>query len=331
MTAFGPGLCEGGKEIYSVKPDGSGLAKLANMPEQSGGWAWSPDGRRIAFSSGPFGYNAIYTMNVDGSNIIRLTDDIGFLGEIAWSPDGSKIAFTRPVTLEPKDMELFVVNATQDSGENNPVEVIQLTQDIENPAGITWSPDSQKIAFFSSSEIHLNPYGLNIDYTPQVFLVNADGTGLSWLQEQFNESCCPSWSPGGHFIVLSNSNTQNTPALYRMDTSGRFIPFLADPLLNLKEPPAWSLEGRLVVVVSASSGGEIIGVKLDGSDAINLSNSPADDGVPAWSPDGTILAFASNRGGALYDIYLMQAVDPQFVRLTTSPPGSSSTGPAWIR
>lgn len=82
---------------------------------------WSPDGSRIAFSSGQFGSEGIWTMNADGSNQRQLTgcsstdpapcaagDDFG----TAWSPDGSKIAFLRDLTsLDIPDRPVYVMNA----------------------------------------------------------------------------------------------------------------------------------------------------------------------------------------------------------------------------
>ncbi|MBI2763245.1 MAG: PD40 domain-containing protein [Chloroflexi bacterium] len=82
---------------------------------------WSPDGSRIAYSSGQFGSEGIWTMNADGSNQRQLTgcgptdpapceagDDWG----TAWSPDGSKIAFLRDLTsLGIPDRPVYVMNA----------------------------------------------------------------------------------------------------------------------------------------------------------------------------------------------------------------------------
>ena len=45
----------------------------------------------------------------------------------------------------------------------------------------------------------------------------------------------------------------------------------------------------------------------DGSEQRNLSHNPTSDYSPAWSPDGTTIAFASDRDGDLNEIYLMDA------------------------
>jgi Tol biopolymer transport system component len=52
----------------------------------------------------------------------------------------------------------------------------------------------------------------------------------------------------------------------------------------------------------------------------------ASDGVPAWSPDGTRIAFESERDGNL-EIYVMNADGSGVTRLTNDP--ASDSTPAW--
>jgi Tol biopolymer transport system component len=63
-------------------------------------------------------------------------------------------------------------------------------------------------------------------------------------------------------------------------------------------------------------------MNADGSGQINLTNNPADDGVPSWSPDGRRIAFVSNRDGNL-EIYVMNADGSGVTRLTNNPAGTS--------
>src|SRR2546428_4487080 len=53
------------------------------------------------------------------------------------------------------------------------------------------------------------------------------------------------------------------------------------------------LTGRIAFVRNA----EIYVMKADGSGVTRLTNNPANDGQPAWSPNGTKIAFVSNRAG----------------------------------
>jgi Tol biopolymer transport system component len=110
---FGSSACQGGpltcnSEIYTVAPDGSGLIRVTNNSADDAGPSWSPDGRKIAFTSGRDGNGEIYTINADGTGEKRLTDNAAVDTNPAWSPDGSKIAFS---TNRDGNYEIYVMNA----------------------------------------------------------------------------------------------------------------------------------------------------------------------------------------------------------------------------
>ncbi|MEZ4645777.1 MAG: hypothetical protein R3E31_24135 [Chloroflexota bacterium] len=55
----------------------------------------------------------------------------------------------------------------------------------------------------------------------------------------------------------------------------------------------------------------------DGSNQVNISNHPAHDSEPEWSPDGTKLVFISRRDGN-YEIYIMDSDVSNQTNLTNS-------------
>ena len=67
-------------------------------------------------------------------------------------------------------------------------------------------------------------------------------------------------------------------------------------------------------------------MNADGSNGLRLTNHPADDRDPTWSPDGTRLAFASNRPGN-WDIYRMEADGSGVTNLTNHP--AADIQPVW--
>jgi TolB protein len=70
-------------------------------------------------------------------------------------------------------------------------------------------------------------------------------------------------------------------------------------------------------------------MNADGTNQTRLTNNPASDGLPAWSPDGTKIAFATDRdsGPGNLEIYSMNADGTNQTRLTNNP--AADEEPAW--
>jgi Tol biopolymer transport system component len=100
-----------------MNADGSGTRRLTHNVGYDGEPAWSPDGRKIAFSSngrariyGGNGRNGeIYVMNADGSGKRNLTRNPAQDGSPSWSPDGRRIAFVS--NRDGRDGGIYVMNA----------------------------------------------------------------------------------------------------------------------------------------------------------------------------------------------------------------------------
>lgn len=85
---------QGGVQLYRVKPDGSELLKISDLPAIRGRSDWSPDGQFIVTYSGEPWKRDVYIMNSDGSNVRMLTPTGGNSQGPSISPDGQWVAFT---------------------------------------------------------------------------------------------------------------------------------------------------------------------------------------------------------------------------------------------
>lgn len=266
-------------EVHVVNVDGSGPRKLsverpgfdANNPLFDFDAAWSADGRRIAFvsvredSPNPVYNWDIYTINADGSGLKRITDLPSPAGvrSPAWSPDGSRIAFVWAVYPD-LGWSIYVMN--QDGSQQANLTGGKVTG---NPLRPIWSPDGERIAFSSWSEIN-RPQG--------VYVINADGSGLIRVATSALTTGRLAWAPDSSRIAFAPERRDGDISVVRVDGTG---------LNKIAEgrSPAWSPDGRTIAFVSARSGNdEVYVVNADGSGLRNLTNHPADDRMPAWSP-----------------------------------------------
>jgi Tol biopolymer transport system component len=88
--------------------------------------------------------------------------------------------------------------------------------------------------------------------------------------------------------------------------------------------------GKIAFATYRDSSYEIYTINADGSNQTRLTNNTADDVYPAWSPNGTKIAFATGTGsdgGYPYDIYTMNTDGTGPTRLTNNT--GSNGEPAW--
>ena len=71
--------------------------------------------------------------------------------------------------------------------------------------------------------------------------------------------------------------------------------------------PRLSPDGRRLAVFKPEDGGDIWVTELETGISTRLTLDPASDNVPLWSPDGTQIAFVSNRNGGVFNIYQKNA------------------------
>ena len=213
------------------------------------------------------------------------TNKIAFVGA---SPLGGPEIFT----ISPDGSELTnITNSEADDGV------------LRNGFGLAWSPDATRIAFVADR------FQGNTD----IFVMNADGSGLARLTDSPNVDYLPAWSPDGERIVYISASAQETSSdIYVMAADGSDKKNLTEsriPELN----PSWSPDGERIVYSQSVPSSEpceggsnqtfqLYLMDADGSNKTPLS--PDDDPRPhffgAWSPDGDKLAFRSGWRGTAW-------------------------------
>jgi len=169
------------------------------------------------------------------------------------------------------------------------------------------------------------------DGREQIHLMNPDGSGVEPLTPADRKTIHPSWSPDSQSVLYCTDDDLHPPAkndadIYSISLATRQTTKLISGGVNTY--PALSPDGKKIAFrrMIETTNSEIFVANSDGTGALNITNSPAFDGWPAWSPRGTKIAFATNRAGN-HEIYIMNP-DGTGVRKVASSEGRA-TAPKW--
>jgi Tol biopolymer transport system component len=241
--------------IYTVNADGTGLRKLTAAWRMEWSPAWSPDGRKLAFSDANDG--AIYTINVDGSRRHRLADT-GWAP--AWSPDGHRVAFQRGGT------QIYVIAA-----HGTHLQRLTSTQGADGQP--LWSPEGQRICFIRDVS-RLSNW--------EIYVIRVDGSGLRRLTWNGQHDEEQAWSPDGTRIAFESHRLRNselTTHLYVVSADGGPARRLTrNP--GAEGTPAWSPDGRRLAFVYKE---DVYAINADGSGMRRITRN-ADAASPTWRP-----------------------------------------------
>jgi TolB protein len=192
---------QGDVDLHVVNADGSGLARIAGS---DGGlsheeWpSWSPDGKRVAFTSTRAGNQEVFAADVDGKNQTRLTTDLGTDAHPAWSPDGRHIAFASDRW---GGLEIALMNADGS-------DVRRLTTSAGLDDYPAWSPDGRQIAFTSNRDGNL-----------EIYVMSPDGSHVRNLTQSPAIDNFPTWTPDGRAVTFV-SNRDRRWDIYTIDVAG---------------------------------------------------------------------------------------------------------------
>lgn len=159
----------------------------------------------------------------------------------------------------------------------------------------------------------------------EIYLINADGSGLVTLTNNEEDDYEPAWSPDGSQLTFT-SNRDKDFDIYLMEADGGHVTRLTESA-PFDGGAAWSPDGRQLAFTSEQDGDyEIFLLDVESGQRTQLTFNEVADYGPSWSPNGRRLVYTSDFGGAA-EIYVMDADGTDLTRLTDNQVFDSS--PAW--
>ena len=301
---------DGTWRIATVAPDGSGMKALTSGSFDDREPNWSPDGKSIAFSSDRSGNYDVWVLDVASGQVRQITKNPANDFFPSWSPDGRELAFVSNRTPSPG------VYATTLEGQE------RLIAPADGQVGApSWAPSGRQVVF---SVVPGN--GFTSSGTPRLML---DGRELATGEDYFPFRA--QWLSADEFLYPADGRIKHRSLAGGVKPAIDFAATLtvAPPAYTKKRRPFDAGEPQpakgLVHPVVAPDGKQLAFAALGDLWLMPIGGTPkrvTDDAFvdtdPAWSPDGTKLAFSSDRAGGM-DIWVRDLKSGSDRRLTTLP------------
>ena len=281
-------------DIYVKIVGEANALRLTTNPGADAFPAWSPDGKRIAFTRSARGDSGgVYLISPLGGAERKLAN-FERTGKISWSPDGKYLAVARG-TSRASALVLLPLGG----GEPRP---------ISSPKPPAWdwypafSPDGSQLAYAGCSGLNtcdLYIQELAPDYVPR-------GSPRRITQQELLISGLD-WSRDGESLIYGASVSAGLVTyLWRVDTKGRRPPARIELAGPRVDDPAVAPAGNRLAFTREQGNVDIWRFTAGGVAEPFLTSSMFEQS-PRFSPDGKKVAFTSNRGGEMLEIWVANA------------------------
>lgn len=269
---------DGSQDLWMVDSDGENLQRITRDRADEDGFAlamspgWSPDGRRVVYTSYQSGLPRVYELNLeDGERKSVPTPRSGDYITPSYLPDGQRVA--------------FAVNAGRESGiftYNLASECCfeELTQGRWEDISPTFSPDGSQFAFNS------NRLGVG---APQIYRMPVSGGGQPsiispYVYNRPGYYTSPDWSPRGDRIAYHGRIEQrgrHHVLVSEVDRRGRVVQLTRE---GNNEDPSWAPDGRHLVFAGERGWGRALFIVDVETGVTRTLVSGMRARMPAWSP-----------------------------------------------
>jgi Tol biopolymer transport system component len=267
------------RNICTINPDGTGFQQLTD-DGLSYHARWSPDGRKLAFLSGPSSMVNLKVMNADGSEKVELIANQEDIFDFRWSPDGTKILIFLKTKMSRDPEETWVVSATNKN-------------DVQRMGNKEWAKGWN----------HWAPNGATV-VNPNKRLITGLPEGTQW----------PEWSPNGKYIAFVYNGRL---AIADTSITGQpepWKPTKTEPPCNSIGNWSWLPDNSRFLFFA---GGNVCSINFDGSNLEDLSMASA--GYACWSSDGSKVAYTSSDGRKRNtEIFIMNSDGTNHIQLTNT-------------
>lgn len=307
---------QSGSDIYVVNADGTGLNRVTHGIDPQ----LSPDGSKIAFTRWDPDY-WLYTINLDGTNEQRIFGGKRQMKSPTWSADGSRIVFSHQAggRLEGELKRYSEGTLIDRAMEGNPVTV------PDNARGVGFEDGKFQFyipadAYWWLAEVNLtnNEYkdlstGSRYNYAPSANPIDANkfifrsDKGMGMYDEQLQGSTQVSFDDRDRGSIAISPDGTKIAFTYYQDGNWEIHTMNVDGSnrQRLTQTPLW-------VVANGSVAGNEAYVNEEGYRTMDraqpgeMPNLNWNNASPVWSPDGSQIAFMSDRSGE-WEIWIMNA------------------------